>query len=241
MCVRDVRPMTAHDPPRDIPPSVSQRALGERFGQLDPALQRYFGSIPPGMAGSGAGVYEFAGSRRAWLRPVLTWMAWRRILFPESGRNVPFTVWNTATAEGGLRATRTFDFPRRTRVMEDSMVVIDGRLVDRLGRRGGLEVALEVGVHDGGMQMTSGRLHLRLRSIRIPLPRVATLTLDERTHPAEAGRQLVDVRITSRWVGEVFRYHGSFAYELIPLPAGASSVSPSAAAARVPARRRRRG
>ncbi len=229
--------MTLEDPSRDIPLSVYQRALGPQFELLDPALQRYFGPIPPATVGSGVGVYAFAGSRRAWLRPVLAWMAWRRILFPEYGRDVPFTVWNTATVGGALRATRTFAFPSRTRVMQDSMAVIDGRLVDRLGRRGGLEVSLEVRVDDGGMQMTSGRLHLRLRSIRLPLPRVATMTLDERTHPTDAGMQCVDVRITSPGIGEVFRYQGSFTYELVTKV----SVSPSAAAARGPAQRRRRG
>lgn len=229
--------MTLEDPSRDIPLSVYQRVLGPQFELLDPPLQRYFGPIPPGAAGSGVGVYAFAGSRRAWLRPALAWMAWRRILFPECGRDVPFTVWNTGTAGGALRAARTFAFPSRTRVMQDSMAVIDGRLVDRLGRRGGLEVALEARVHHGGMRMISGRLHLRLRSIRIPLPRVATMTLDERIHPTDAGKQCVDVRITNPWIGEVFRYQGSFTYELVTT----APVSPSAAAAHEQARPRRLG
>lgn len=220
--------------PQHMPPSVYERVLGERFALLDPALQRYFGPIPPGMAGQGCGVYEFAGTERIWLRPVLRWMAWRRILFPERGRDVPFTVVNTGSADGGLTARRTFIFPTRTRLMQDSLAVVDGQLVDRLGRRRGLEVGLEVEVRGGGLQMVSAGLHLHLFGIRIALPRVATMTLDERTHPSGPGRQHVDVTITSPGIGVVFRYHGSFTYELATLPPNAGTVALSEAGAPEP-------
>lgn len=192
--------------------SVFQRVLGERFDDLDPRLQRYFGSIPSGSTGFGRGVYDVAGSRVRVLRPVLAWMAWRRILFPEFAREVPFTVENTPGIDGTLCARRTFAFPARERIMEDTMSVVDGRLIDRLGRRRGLEVELDVVVHNGALLLTSDRIRLRLAGVGIPLPRLARVTVDERACPSHADRQLVDVRITSPLLGEIFRYSGSFTY-----------------------------
>ncbi|MET0304463.1 MAG: DUF4166 domain-containing protein [Microbacteriaceae bacterium] len=194
--------------------SVYQRVLGDRFGELDEKLQVYFGMPPAGTVGAGSGMYDEAGSRLRWLRPVWAWLAWRRVLFPEHGRDVPFSVVNTPDARGGLRARRTFEFPRRRRVMVDRMSVVetaDGpALHDRLGRRGGLEVRLRLDVVDGGLTMLSERLWLRVAALRVPLPRIARVTLTERT---DGDRQRVDVRIHLPLLGEVFVYRGTFTYD----------------------------
>jgi hypothetical protein len=201
-------------------PSVYQQVLGQSFGDLDPALQAYFGEIPPGSAGHGSGVYEVAGSRHRWLVPVLAWLARRQVLFPEYGRDIPFDIVNTPTP-GGLSARRTFSFPGRTRVMVDAISVIGGRLHDRLGRRGGLEVEFALGVVDGGLQMVSGRqwLHLGARRVRLRLrmPGLVRVRLSERAVTGSAiagGRQRVDVLMTTPVLGEVFRYAGEFSYQI---------------------------
>ncbi|MET0735379.1 MAG: DUF4166 domain-containing protein [Microbacterium sp.] len=193
--------------------SVYEQVLGERFAELDPRLHRYFRRPPAGHDGSGRGVYEQAGSGRRVLRPLLHVMAWRQTLFPESGRGIPFTILNTVTDAGTLRAVRTFGFPGRTRVMRDEMSVRDGFLVDRLGRRGGLEVRLGLEVHQGAMRLRSDRLVWRIARLRIPLPRVARVTVDER---ATAAGQHVDVRLRSPLIGEFFRYSGTFTYDDAP-------------------------
>lgn len=196
--------------------SVYQRALGDAFSALDPQLQKYFGPIPHGWVGRGSGVYSVAGSRQRWLRPVFAWMAWRHILFPEHGENVPFTITNTPSADGRLSAERTFQFPHRTRVMQDTMTIVDGQLHDRLGKRRGLEVAIRLSVVSGGLRMTSTQLALRVGPVRIPLPPVATMNLDERTDSSDPTRQRVDVRIAAPILGEVFRYTGTFTYQHLP-------------------------
>ncbi|HWI32489.1 MAG TPA: DUF4166 domain-containing protein, partial [Microbacterium sp.] len=103
---------------------------------------------------------------------------------------------------------------RTNRVMEDTMAVVDGRLIDRLGRRRGLEVELDVSVHEGGLRMVSGRCRLRVAGIRMPLPRLFTVTLDERIDTARPDRQRVDVRVRTPGIGEVFSYRGSFVYHV---------------------------
>ena len=206
-------------PPHQDPRSVYQRALGADFARLEPRLQRYFGAIPSGSVGVGAGVYQVAGSRARWLRPALALMAARHTLFPELEDHVPFAITNTPGEDGSLSATRIFHLTGRDRLMEDTMRVVSGRVIDRLGKRRGLEVVLELWVHSGGLRMRSRGLALRFAGLRLPLPRLATVHLDERIDPSDPARQRVDVRITAPLVGEIFRYVGDFTYEIRPASA----------------------
>jgi hypothetical protein len=193
---------------------VYQRALREDFGALDPQLQRYFGPIAPGSVGTGRGIYAVAGSRLRMLRPLLAAMAWRHVLFPELARDVPFVVTNHPGSDGSLSASRTFEFAGRTRVMEDTMRVVDGQLLDRIGKRRGLEVTMELAVVSGALHMKSTGLAVRAGRVRIPLPPVATMRLEESTDHAVPSRQRVDVRLTAPLIGEIFRYTGTFTYEI---------------------------
>ncbi|HWH25242.1 MAG TPA: DUF4166 domain-containing protein [Pseudolysinimonas sp.] len=197
--------------------SVYERVLGARIDELAPSLRRYVGMPPDGMVGHGTGVYEVAGSRHRWLRPMLWWLGWRHVLFAEYGHRIPFTVVNSPDAVGTLSARRTFAFPRVTRVMDDTMFVVDGRLHDRLGRRRGLEVELLLSVVDAGLVMSSGRQWLHLGRARVPLPRLVRVALDERAIPGtlDGHTQRVEVRMTAPLLGEVFRYAGTFSYSYI--------------------------
>ena len=189
--------------------SVYQRVLGPEFDNLRPELQVYFRG---GGVGVGTGVFKSAGSRVRVLRPVLAYLAWRRILFPEYARDVPFEVTNTPTPDGGLDAVRTFHLPGRDRSLEDSMRVVDGELHEFLGRRRGLEVRLRLTVTDGLLRIRSDRQWLHLGRARFPLPRFATLTVAESWTD---GFQHVDVRLRSPLLGEWFRYAGSFSYRFV--------------------------
>lgn len=192
--------------------SVYQRALGERFAALDPRLRAYFGPIAPGSVGSGQGAFDVVGPTVGALRPLLLVLAWRHVLFPESGRGVPFTVRNEARADGTLTATRIVSFPGRTRTMQDVMTVRHGQIVDRLGRRGGLEITLAVAVVDAGLRLRSTRWSWRLGRLRLPLSSLARVSVDERIVD---GLQRVDARVRAPLLGEVFRYTGPFNYAVI--------------------------
>jgi hypothetical protein len=192
--------------------SVYQRVLGDDFARLAPELRDYFSAPPDGSVGRGHGVFEVAGSRRSFLAPVFALLAWRRILFPEFGTDVPFTVTNIPGPGGGLSSRREFHFPGRERVMQDTMHVVDGRLHDFLGRRGGLEVRLGVTVEtDGSLRMASDAAWLHLRALRLPLPALLSARVLLRESRAD-GRQRVDVRMRHPLFGEIFRYAGTFDY-----------------------------
>jgi Domain of unknown function (DUF4166) len=189
--------------------SVYLRVLGPEFDGLRPELQSYFRG---GGVGVGAGVFEVAGSRLRVLRPLLAYLAWRRILFPEYARDVPFDVTNTPTPDGGLDALRTFHLPGRDRPLEDTMGVVDGALHDFLGRRRGFEVRMRLTVTDGLLKMRSDRQWLHVGRARIPLPPFATVTVAESWTD---GSQHVDVRLRSPVLGEWFRYAGTFSYRYV--------------------------
>ncbi|MBH0130172.1 DUF4166 domain-containing protein [Salinibacterium sp. NK8237] len=187
--------------------SVYRRVLGASLDLLSPELRPYFDGGQ--CVGVGSGVFDVAGSPLRILKPVLAFMAWQRILFPEYARNVPFDVINTPTADGDLGAVRTFHFPGRDRALQDEMRVVDGHLHDFLGRRGGFEVRLELAVTDGRMRLRSDRQWLRLAGLRLRIPALATVTVDESWAD---GRQHVDVRLHTPLLGDWFRYAGHFTY-----------------------------
>lgn len=191
--------------------SPYELALGPQLDALDPRLRAYFGVIPAGCVGYGVGVFERAGLRVRALGPVFALLAQAGIAFPESAVDVPFEIENRPTGGGGLQARRTFRFRGRSRVMVDELRVVEGRLVDRLGTHGLLEVGLDVAVADGRLRMRSRSLALRLVGMRVPLPRVVTVVLEERTGTDGAG-QHVDVRVRAPLFGEVYGYRGRFDY-----------------------------
>jgi len=195
--------------------SVYHRALGAEFARLPPLLQRYFGPIPAGAVGIGEGWYTSAGYRGPrWLRPALRLSARRDVLFPEAAEDVPFTVENRMRCDV-LQGERTFALPGVTRRMVDAMTAAGpGVIVDRLGRRGGLEVRLRPSVQPGGLRLTSTAVAIRVARVRIPLPPLARVVVDERVEPDAPRIQHVDVRVRVVLLGEVFRYTGSFVYRI---------------------------
>ena len=211
---------------REHAASVYERAVGPGIRSLPPVLRRYFGPVPEGHVGVGEGVYEIVGSRyRRAAGALLRWSAQHDVLFPESGRDIPFVVENRAAADGALRGTRWFGFPRATRVMRDAMHVDGGEIVQRLGRRGGLEVRLAARASAEGMLLRSRRLAWRVRGVRVPLPRIAGVEVRE-TEDGN-GRQRVDVRLRMPLLGEVFRYSGTFVYRIVPERDTVPVVSPA--------------
>jgi hypothetical protein len=193
--------------------SVYQRVLGADFNRLVPELRGYFSGSDAALTGEGSGAFEVAGSQRRWMRPVLAYLGWRHILFPEYARDVPFVVRNRPGADGSLSAERVLSFGARTRILEDTMRVVNGELHDFLGRRRGLEVRLIVSVDESGfLAMRSDRLWLHLLGARIRLPRFATVTIDE---SRADGRQHVDVRLMSPLLGTWLRYAGAFDYRYV--------------------------
>lgn len=88
--------------------SIYQRALGADFERLHPRIQRRFGMpSADGIAQIGRGVMEEVWRGPLWTVPFLALGAWRRIMFPSRGRDIPFTISNYADRDGFGRETVT--------------------------------------------------------------------------------------------------------------------------------------
>jgi hypothetical protein len=200
--------------------TVYERVLGADLERLPETVRA---GLTARAGGVGEGVFAFAGSTRRLLRPLLWMMARQRILFPESGTDVPFRIVNTPTADGGVHAVRTFRFPSGDRVLEDTLHVVDGHLHDVMGRRGGFEVRMTLSVEGERLVMRSERQWLRRGPFRTRLPQFARVTVVESVAaPAERRRRHIDVRLRSPLLGEWFRYAGDFDYACAPEDAGGS-------------------
>lgn len=213
--------------------SIYQRALGAEFGKLHPQIQRRFGfSSEGGLASIGSGVMDRLWRGPAYTLPFLYVGTWRRIMFPEQGRDVPFTIENYAYLDRFGRETvawvRTFETTRRRRF--DAYMVYSERrgcIVDYLGTHQHLAVDLELSVDNrGGMRIRSGEQRFYEGPLGFTFPTIFSGTAEvcEWYDDARACFVIeVDVR-NRRW-GPLFGYRGSFAVEWRAVPAGSVPAS----------------
>jgi len=144
--------------------SIYRRALGAEFERLHPELQRRFGlHSGGGVASIGTGCMEEMWRGPWWSTPFLVLGAWRNIMFPERGSDVPFTVENYPYVDGFGRETvtwvRTFQLPRRPRRFDATMVFSEqrGLVVDYLGNHQHLAVDIHLSVdEEGALLLRSG-------------------------------------------------------------------------------------
>jgi hypothetical protein len=198
--------------------SIFRRALGSDFERLHPCIQRRFGfDSSDGIASIGTGVMTEVWRGRFWTLPFLYVGAWRRIMFPEVGRNIPFTIENYAFVDDFGRETvsliRTFYSTKRRRF--DAYMIYSeerGRIVDYLGSHEHLAVDLDLSVDpDGGLRIRSGDQRFYEGLIGVRFPHVLSGRADVREwFDDETGRFGISVDVRNRQWGRLFGYRGSF-------------------------------
>ncbi len=204
--------------------SIYERALGSDFSRLHPQIQRRFGfSSADGVAAVGHGVMEELWHGRFYTLPFLYLGTWRRIMFPEQGRDVPFTIENYAYRDSFGRETvtwvRTFNVHRRRR-FDATMIYSDerGRIVDYLGSHQHLAVDIDLAVDArGGLKLRSGaqRFYEGLLGFRFPLLFSGVADVCEWFDDA-SGKFRIDVNVHNRTWGPLFGYRGGFDVEWRP-------------------------
>jgi hypothetical protein len=166
--------------------------------------------------------------------PFLHLGATRHILFPEQGRDIPFTIENYAYRDGYGRDTLTFvrSFevrPGRRRRFDATMVYAPqrGRIIDFLGthQHYSAELALRVD-DDGALRIRTAAQHLLGR--RFPAALAARAEVTER-YDDEADCFRIQVRVTNEHFGPVFGYAGTFTVRYLdttvaPVPAAVRPV-----------------
>lgn len=203
--------------------SIYQRALGSDFARLHPEIQRRFGfSSTDGTGAIGRGVMEEIWRGYLYTLPFLYVGSWRQIMFPETGRDIPFTIENYAFVDQFGRETvswiRTFR-SRRVRRFDAYMIYSEsrGRIVDYLGTHQHLAVDIDLKVDaEGGLCLRSGAQRFYEGPIGFSFPMMFSGIADVREWYDERTRQfriVVDVR-NSLW-GRLFGYRGSFTVEWV--------------------------
>jgi hypothetical protein len=206
----------------------------EVLARLHPRLRTYFGPIPDGHVGRGAGVFTVVGTPRRWLWPVLALFARDAVMFPVWEHDVPFTVANRPVRVGrgdrrpgreaqiAVRAHRTFRFRSGDRTMVDAIAAGPEGLVDHLGRRGRVSAVLRAevdadGPDAGALRLVSTRVSFRAfgRGWSLPARVSPQVTLTERFDD-EADRQRVSLVLSAPVLGTLYRYEGAFRYAIAP-------------------------
>jgi hypothetical protein len=222
--------------------SIYQRALGAEFERLHPQIRRRFGfASRDGVAAIGTGVMDEIWRGGPYTLPFLYVGTWRRIMFPERAKRVPFRIENYAYVDGFGRETvtwlRTFH-TRRVRRFDAYMVYSEQRgcVVDYLGTHQHLAVDLQLRADGGGgLRLRSGaqRFYEGPLGFRFPLLFSGVADVHEWYDDAR-GQFGIEVRVTNARWGPLFGYRGWFDVEWREL--GAEGVP---AAAR-PSREERR-
>jgi len=204
--------------------SVVLEALGADAERLHPQLQRRFGaSTGAGYSCVGRGVMDRVWHGPAWTVPFLQLGAWRHILVPVSGEQVPFTVENHAYVDAhgreSLSVLRTFEVAPGRRARFDATLVAgdpapDGRatVLDYLGTHQHLAVDLHPRVlPDGRLGITSGaqRFYEGPVGFRFPMALSGTAELVE-GYDDEREVFTISVRVSHRRLGPLAGYEGTF-------------------------------
>lgn len=218
--------------------SIYQQVLGAEFERLHPQIQRRFGfSSEDGVAAVGRGVMERLWHGRPYTLPFLYLGAWRSIMLPEQGRNIPFTIENYAYRDGLGRETvtwiRTFEARRRRRF--DAYMIHSrqrGLIVDYLGTHQHLAVDIELRVDPaGGLRLRSGAQRFYEGPLAFSFPMAFSGYADvHEWYDDERGRFAIEVNVVNRYWGPLFGYRGSFEVEWL-------QVSPEQVPARLRPRR----
>ena len=197
-------------------PGVYERALGEAAEDLHPKVRERYGIGPDDpVACVGRGRMDI--TRGTLALPALFAMTTQDLLFPEAGRDVPFTVTTVGYRNDGgyevLTTRREFDFGDTQRRF-DSLTLWDpdaGRLLDFLGRNGPIASELRPRVEDGALVVGGGRQWLRVGGRYVALPGPLAASVEVRDRYDEADEQFhVTAVVENALAGHILSYRGTF-------------------------------
>lgn len=204
-------------------PSIFEIQLGEDFNKLHPMLQKRFGvDVEAGYACVGTGVFSEVRRGHWWTVPFLRFGAFRNILFPDKGNNIPFTVENYPYVDGFGRPTvtfvRTLQMSQAKKRRFDATMVYSqerGAIVDYLGTHQHLATDLKLAVRpDGSLHLqTTGQRFYEGR-VGFNFPEIATGTADLYENYDDArGVYTIQMQVRNPKFGFLFGYKGEFTCE----------------------------
>jgi hypothetical protein len=203
--------------------SIYQRALGSDFNRLHPRIRERFGFCSEDcLACIGRGIMDDVWHGRLYTLPFLYVGSWRRIMFPERGKNVPFSIENYAFRDPHGRETVTWirRFATKTPRRFDAYMIYSeqrGRIVDYLGTHQHLAVDIDLKVdEEGGIKLRSAAQRFYEGPIGFSFPMLFSGFADVREWYDEKMQKFrIEVNVHNRTWGPLFGYRGSFETEWI--------------------------
>lgn len=212
--------------------SIYEQVLGEDFYKLHPRIQQRFGISSQDRAASvGYGVMQ-----RIWYNKLAAFPlflgTFRHIMFPQGGKDIPFSIENFAYIDRFGRETvtwiRKFKFPRRIRHFDATMVYSGKRniIVDYLGNKQHLAVDLAITAADnGGIRIRSGEQRFYEGPLQFRFPGLFTGSAEvNEWYDDDDDCYKITVDVRNPIIGPVFRYEGSFQAMFIQTPPEAIPV-----------------
>jgi hypothetical protein len=209
--------------------SIFAAALGPDFHRLHPMLQRRFGvDIEAGYACVGNGTFSDVRRGAWWTVPFLRLGAYRNILFPDRGKDIPFTIENYPYVDGLGRPTVTFVRtltvkPNKTRRFDASMIYSDktGGIVDYLGTHQHLATDLKLEVlPDGSLHLRSAGQRFYEGKLGFTFPAFLTGTADlYEGYDDQRGVFTIQMQVRNPVFGFLFGYRGEFTCTFPPVSA----------------------
>lgn len=204
--------------------SIYQQALGSDFDKLHPQIQKRFGFNSNGkIASIGKGVMQSVWYGKLYTLPFLYIGSWRNIMFPQKGKEIPFTIENYAYKDKFGRETvtwvRKFKFPKQVRRFDATMIYSEqrNRIVDYLGTHQHLAVDIDMTVtENGGIKLRSGeqRFYDGFLDFKFPMLFSGEANVCEWYDDREQ-KFKISVVVSNKVWGKLFGYEGTFDIEYI--------------------------
>ena len=197
--------------------SIVKQVMGSDFARLHPMLQERY-DLPEGSVFKASGIMNEIKGGPKFLYPIFRMAVRWKLLFPEHGQSIPFSIKNTAyideNGDSVIHWERIFHFGHKRRYFNALMSLNMKRRViqDYLGEPHVIYADLAfTATQEGHLKITSLNQRLVLGKIEIPLPKIfqglATVTekyVDERE------RYQITVDVKNPLIGTVFSYEGVF-------------------------------
>jgi uncharacterized protein DUF4166 len=212
--------------------SLYEQALGPEFKLLHPRIQERFGfNSSDGKGCIGTGIMDEIWHGAPYTMPFLYVGSWRRIMFPEQGRAVPFTIKNYAYRDEYGRETISWIRTFRTvvtRRFDAYMIFSKDRncVVDYLGTHQHLAVDIALSVDErGGLRLRSGSQRFYEGRIGFRFPMLFSGIADVCEWFDDADQRFhIEVNVRNSVWGPLFGYRGSFQVEWVSVKRDAIPV-----------------
>jgi hypothetical protein len=203
--------------------SIYEQALGDSFQRLHPRIQERFGfSSEDGRASIGRGVMNKLWRGKFFTLPFLYVGSWRRIMFPEHGSDIAFTIRNYAYLDPFGRETVTWirHFETRHPRRFDAYMIYSRQrdcIVDYLGTHQHLAVDLQLSVdRRGGLCLVSGEQRFYEGPVGFKFPNTFTGIASVCEWFDDSDKQFhIEVNVRNEMWGPLFGYSGSFTTEWV--------------------------